>query len=105
MTNYQRAKELASFGAELCTEAKSLLNGINSFLATNTTFSIDWAAETLPDNLQESNDGNLDGLHFSRTDLANAIYSLNQIKALLLGESVSQGNYFGNVLKLAQVEA
>ena len=105
MTNYQRAQELASFGAQLCTEAKSLLNGITSFLATNSTFSIDWAAETLPDNLQEDVDGNLDGLHFSRTDLANAIYSLSQIKALLLGEAVAQGNFLGNVVKLAQVEA
>jgi hypothetical protein len=103
MTNYQRAQELATFAAELCTDAKTLLTGITSFLQSNTAFAIDWANETKPANLNEDIDGNLDGLHFSRTEMANVINSLSQIKLLLTGQSVSTGDHLGNLEKLAQV--
>lgn len=104
-TTHNRAKQIGEFAVELANEAKALLKRITGFLQHNTALAIDWAGDPKPIALNEDSDGNLDGLHFTRTDMANAINSLNQVKLLLTGQVVAQGDYLGNLEKLARADA
>lgn len=104
-TTHARAKEVAEFAATLSNETKVLLSRIEEFLRHNTALAIDWAGDPKPAFLNENVDGNLDGLHFTRLEMANAVNSLNQVKVLLTGGAPSQGDYIGNLEKLAKSDA
>jgi hypothetical protein len=99
---HTRAKEVATFAVDLSNEIKTLLWRIESFLKHNSANSIDWVANPRPDFLNEDVNGNLDGLHFSRLDLGNAIGSIDNIRKTLRNESVTQGDHLGNLEKLAK---
>lgn len=100
-----RAKEAAEFAQVLADESKRLLYRIKEFLKHNSSLSIDWAGDPKPAFLNEDVNGNLDGLDFSRTQLANAIGSLDQIRRTFENEVVSQGDHLGNLEFLASADA
>ena len=82
----------------VCEQITSLYNGqIAAILEHNSSQGIDWAATPLPEYITEDGAGNLSGLTYSRQAVANAIGSLAQIKNLLTGQSVSQGDHLGNL--------
>jgi hypothetical protein len=100
-----RAKEVGDAAVELSNRMKGLLKDVHGLLQHNTALAIDWANETKPAFLNEDADGNLDGLHFTRQEMANALFSLSQFHALLTNQAVSQGDYLGNLEKLAKADA
>lgn len=74
-----------------------LLAEVNDILEFNSDKSIDWAAGQTPAYIPEDAAGNIDGLTFSRTQVANAIGSLDQFRRLLTNLSVTQGDHLGNL--------
>lgn len=74
-----------------------LLAEVNDILEYNSDQAIDWAAGSLPAYIPEDADGNIDGLQFSRTAVANAIGSLNEFKDFMTNGAVSQGDHLGNL--------
>lgn len=84
--------------------AKKLFWDLKETLRHNSALSIDWANVTKPEFLNEDSDGNLDGTGFTRSELANAIGSLNWIQVLLDNGDLSgaQGDHLGNLEKLAR---
>jgi hypothetical protein len=86
----------------ICTQASSLLAKIQHLLEHNSDLSIDWAAVETPEYIAEDADGNINGLLFSRQDVANAVGSLDQIRKLLTNQATSQGDHLGNLNKLAR---
>ena len=102
---HQRAKEVAEHAEAICNEAKALHYRVLEFLATNSNLSIDWAAESKPAYINEDSSGNLDGLHFSRSQLANVIGSLDQLRKCLANEAVTQGDHLGNINQIAKSDA
>jgi hypothetical protein len=99
---HERAKEVAEHCESLCNEAKALHYRILEFLGSNSNLSIDWAAGSKPNYINEDAGGNLDGLKFSRQQVANAIGSLDQVRALLANNTVTQGDHLGNINQLAK---
>jgi hypothetical protein len=100
---YARANEIARELRDTADEARALLSRIDQILDVNSAAAINWTADPKPAFLTEDADGNLDGLVFSRTDLSNAIFSLDQIRKVLRNQAVSQGDHLGNLLKLTTV--
>lgn len=89
--------------AAVCNEATSLLARINQMLEHNSDLAIDWNAAETPAYIAETA-GNITGLNFARTDVGNAIGSLDWIRKLLTNQSMagSQGDHLGNLNKLSR---
>jgi predicted ABC-type transport system involved in lysophospholipase L1 biosynthesis ATPase subunit len=102
---HQRAQEIGEAAVELSNRLKAVLKDVTGFLQHNSALAINWSGDPKPAFLNEDAAGNLDGLHFTRTDLANAINSFAQFKSLLTGQAVAQGDYLGNLEKLAKADA
>ena len=102
---HQRAKEVAEHCEALCNEAKALHYRILEFLASNSNLSVDWSAVTKPAYLNEDASGNLDGLKYTRTQIANAINSLDQLRATMANNAVTQGDHLGNINQIAKSDA
>jgi hypothetical protein len=84
--------------AELSKRMRQLHWDMKEALSQNSTASIDWAAGQKPAVINEDAAGNIDGQNFSRTDLANAIGTVDAIGTLM-----GQG-HLGNLEKLSQLE-
>ena len=95
---HTRAKEVAEHAAAVSNETKVLLYRITEFLTMNSNQAIDWAAETKPAFLNEDVVGNLDGLHFTRQQLSNAIGSIDTLKTAM-------DTAIGNLNQLAKSDA
>ena len=101
-----RAKELGESAVSISNNIKALLKEIHGFRQHNTALAIDWAAQSKPAFIDEDEAGNLAGLHFTRTEMANAINSLVQLEVLLTNAGrPEQGDYLGNLEKLAKADA
>lgn len=92
----------ASAVETVCTELAVLFAKVNTILEHNSDLSIDWAAGSLPAYIAEDPDGNIDGLRYDRTSVANAIGSLDQVRKLMTNQAVTQGDHLGNINKLAR---
>jgi len=88
--------------ATICEEVTALLTRINWLLEHNSDLSIDWAAAQKPAYIEEDASGNLVDRRFTRQNVANAIGSLAQIRSLLTGGAVSQGDHLGNLNLMAR---
>jgi len=102
---HQRAKEVAEHCEALCNESKALHYRILEFLTSNSNLAIDWAAEAKPAYINEDADGNLDGLRYTRQQVSNAIGSLDQMRAVLANNAVTQGDHLGNINQIAKSDA
>lgn len=102
---HQRVLEVAKFGKSLADQTKSLLWQIEEFLNTNLAVSVDWAASPKPAYINEDSNGNLDGVSFTRQQMANAIGSLDNLRKLLRNEATSQGDHLGNLDQLADADS
>ena len=100
---HNRAKELCDVAAELSNRLKKFLHDAEKFLDTNSDLSIDWANAQKPAFLNEDVAGNLDGVKFTRAQMANAIGSIYQVKQLLRGQTPDTGDHLGNLNQLADI--
>ena len=103
--SHQRVLEVANHCETICNEAKALHYRVTEFLTTNSNLSIDWAAGTKPAYINEDVSGNLDGQKFTRQQIANVVGSLNNLRALLANEAVTQGDHLGNINQIAKSDA
>jgi hypothetical protein len=69
---------------------------IVDLIGHNSSLSIDWANATKPAYLTEAANGNLEGLAFTRQQVANAVGSLAAIQTLITG------GHLGNLNLLAR---
>ena len=83
--------------AEVSEKVRNVLAEVHQVLEFNSDQAIDWAAGSKPAYIPEDADGNIDGLQYSRTAVANAIGSLDQFRKLLTNAAVSQGDHLGNL--------
>lgn len=86
----------------VCTEAVALLAKINTLLEHNSDVSIDWNGDPKPAYIDEDANGNINGLYFSRSQVSNAIFSLDQIRNTLTNQTVTQGDHLGNLNQLSR---
>lgn len=96
---YERAKETAERIKAVVNLAKVLKSELDEVLTFNSNLSIDWANATKPAFINEDAAGNLDGLKFSRQQLANAIGTLATLQA-----AYGSGN-MGNLNLVADADA
>jgi hypothetical protein len=111
---YSRVKEAAESAQKLSDRLKALYWDLEKFLRHNSALSIDWAngevvivpGEDKPGAyIQEDDKGNLDGLPFTRTDIANVIGSFQQVVNGLKNEQPVKGDHLGNLEKIAKADA
>jgi hypothetical protein len=101
----QRAVEAAAECKAVCDDLKAAHQRARAFLTANSNLSIDWTGDPLPDYLIEAvPSGNIDTFRFSRAQVANAIGSIDQFRALMENGAVSQGDHLGNINQVADVE-
>lgn len=100
--NHQQVLEQARACKQLCSKAATLLSEIKYRLEQNSDVAIDWAAVSTPAYITEDSDGNLQSLNFTRTAVANAIFSLDQVRAVLENGAATQGDHLGNINQLAE---
>jgi hypothetical protein len=98
----QKTKVEANSIEVICTEMTSLLARIEHILEHNSDLSIDWGGDPKPDYIAEDADGNIDGLLYSRAEVSNAIFSLEQVQKTLTNQAITQGDHLGNLNKLAR---
>ena len=103
LTNARIVEEAQAIAA-VCDEVKSLYVRIHEVLEHNSDLSIDWAATIPPSYITEDVNGNIQGLLYTRQQVANAIFSLDWIRRLLTNQSMagSQGDHLGNINQLAR---
>ena len=73
---------------------------IQQMLAHNADMAIDWGAAEKPAYIDEDGSGNLSGLNVSRQQIANAVGSLDAVRALLANEELTwqnPGDHLGNL--------
>lgn len=105
---FLRVLETADAIKAVSDEAVRLRAKIETVLAFNSDQAIDWNGDmeepqgSKPDYIDEDADGNIDGRRYSRSDVANAVYSLLQIQNVLDNVDPAQGDHLGNLNKLAQ---
>lgn len=99
---FERVLETADTATVLANEAGALLAKIDRFLAYNSDQAIDWNGDPLPSYITEDADGNLNGRRFSRADVSNVVFSLEQISKVLTNQTITQGDHLGNLNKLSQ---
>ncbi len=87
----------------LANRVTTLLADVQQVLTHNSNQAIDWGAGQKPAYITEDAAGNLQGLTFSRQDVANAIGSLDAVRKLLTNLDLTglQGDHVGNMNKLA----
>lgn len=98
----QRLAEAARQASILATDGKQFFGRMNLFLSHMAAMSYDLTADPCPDYIVEDANGNIQGLDFSRQDLANAIGSFTQIRNLALNQTVTEGDHLVNLEKLAR---
>ncbi len=101
---HTRVSEAATEAQEIADQLKAVYQRTVAFLATNSDLSIDWAAGALPSYINEDVDGNLDGLGFTRAQVANIVGSFDQFKNLIENAAVTQGDHLGNINQLSSVK-
>lgn len=94
---------LAQEAKAIADQWKALHFRVVKFIETNSDASIDWANGTKPEVINEDVNGNLDGVSFSRTQLANFIGSVDNLRKVAANEAVTTGDHLGNVNQLADV--
>jgi hypothetical protein len=69
----------------------------HELLEFNSDQAIDWAAGSLPAYIPEDAAGNIDGLQFSRQQVANALGSMTQLRNLMTNATVTEGDHLGTL--------
>lgn len=92
----QKSKVEANAWEVLATEFTALMGKVRAQLGHNSDQAIDWGAQSTPAYIEEDADGNINGLNYSRQNIANLIGSFDQVRALLDGETPSTGDHLGN---------
>lgn len=98
----EMAEKEANAVRMICEEAVTLFHRINQLLEDNSDKSIDWAGSPMPSYFLEQENGNLYSMPFTRAQVANAIFSLEQIKRVLTNQTTSQGDHLGNLNVIAR---
>jgi len=70
------------------------------FLDTNSDVVIDWGGSKA-DVINEDASGNIDGVGFTRIQLANFIDSLDNLRKIVDNEVTTKGDHLGNINQLA----
>lgn len=85
----------------LCNTVVTITYQIQRFLAHNSNLAIDWGAATTPSYITEDASGNIQGLNFSRGQVSNVLFSLQQITNVVNNQAATQGDHLGNMNQLA----
>jgi len=101
--NSNRTLEMASNIEASADALKIAAASLESTLETNTALAIDWAAGTKPSYIEEDSDGNIAGKNYSRQQVSNVIFSLEQVLNVLTNKVTSQGDHLGNLNQVALV--
>jgi hypothetical protein len=97
-----RTRITAASIESVCTEMVALLAKIDVILEHNSDVSIDWGGDPKPAYIDEDANGNINGLYFSRSQVGNAIFSLDQVRRCLTNQTITQGDHLGNLNQLAR---
>ena len=99
--NREKVESLGDAIREVAEEVARLYPRIVWVLEQNSDNSIDWnsAIECVPD---DATSGNLDSRPYSRAEVSNAIFSLQQIQFLLTSQAITQGDHLGNINKISR---
>lgn len=82
--------------AAVCNEMVSLYHRANQLLEHNSDLGVDWA-NAVPPVIEESGSGNLLGLAFTKTAVANAVNALDQFRKYMTNQAVTTGDYLGSL--------
>jgi hypothetical protein len=93
----EMAEKEANAVRQICEETVTLFHRINQLLEDNSDKSIDWNGNPIPSYFLEQENGNLYSLPFSRAQVSNAIFSLDQIRRVLTNQTTTQGDHLGNL--------
>jgi hypothetical protein len=88
--------------AHISSELAEVLAKINVILEYNSDMAIEWSAAELPAYITEDENGNISGCTYSRTDVSNVVFSLDQVRKLMTNQAVTQGDHLGNINKLSK---
>jgi hypothetical protein len=97
-----RVRVTAAAIESVATELAAVLAKIDVILAHNSDLSIDWNADPKPAYIDEDGNGNITGLYFSRTDISNVIFSIEQVQKAMTDQDIVKGDHLGNVNKVAR---
>lgn len=99
-------REMAEKEAEavrmICEETVNLFHRINRLLEDNSDKAIDWAGDPKPAYFEEQANGNLYTMPFTRAQVSNAIFSLDNIRKVLTNQATTQGDHLGNINIIAR---
>ena len=96
-TSTREAQNIAGGSTLLVTTYNQIVDLLNH----NTKLAHDWSASGTPAYIQESADGNLNSLTFSRQDVSNVVHTLDQVRKLLIGDVPATGDHLGNLMKIS----
>lgn len=100
--NREDIEGMADAIREVCEETSKLYARINWVLEHNSDMSIDWGAAEKPAYFDEAVNGDLDSRPFSRLEVSNAIFSLENVRKTLTNQAITQGDHLGNINKIAR---
>lgn len=98
---HDRIIEVADAWQRHAEKVQELHSEALELLALNSNLAIDWGAGEKPSYIDEEVNGNLSGRTFSRQQVANAIFSIQQTVNVLANQAVVQGDHLGNINQLA----
>ncbi len=101
--NSDRSLEMASDIEASADALKMAVASLQRTLATNTALTIDWSAASTPSYIEEDSNGNIAGKRYSRQQVSNVIFSLEQTLNLLTNIAATQGDHLGNINQIALV--
>ena len=88
--------------ANVCSELAEVLAKIGVILEYNSDMAIEWSAAETPAYIVEDENGTISGCTYSRTDVSNVVFSLDQVRKLLTNQATTQGDHLGNINKLSR---
>ena len=97
-----RVSATADAVADVSSQMATLLHTLKQLLTFNSNNSIGWTTDPKPDYIDENAAGNLTGKQYSRADVSNAIFSLDQVNRCLTNQTITTGDHLGNLNKLAR---
>ena len=102
--NSRRVLEMADDIERSSDALKVAAASLEKTLETNTSLAIDWTGDPKPKYIEEDDDQNIAGKNYDRQQVANAIFSLEQVLKALTNQVITQGDHLGNLNQVAKVD-